>query len=83
MPLTGELSFATVPALLARAEEWQSEAVIDLSAVTQADSAGLAFLLELSRRAKKAGGAVRYTQVPAQLAALIAFFELDSVLEIA
>jgi phospholipid transport system transporter-binding protein len=50
--------------------------------VTQADSAGLALLLELSRRARARGLTLRLKSPPQQLSDLIRFFGLDEVLHL-
>jgi phospholipid transport system transporter-binding protein len=80
--LQGELSFASVPALLARARELVADAKLDLSGVTTADSAGVALLLELTRRAKSEGRQLVLTAAPAQLRDLISFFDLESALRL-
>ena len=69
--LTGELSFASVPAALDQADALIADGQIDLSGVTRTDSAGLALLLELTRRARVNGK---------QLRDLVKFFELDAAL---
>lgn len=78
--LEGELSFARVPALLAQADALAAASPLSLSAVTRADSSGLAFLLELTRRARGRGLELRFTDVPAQVGELAGFFGLDAVL---
>lgn len=80
--LTGELSFASVPRLLAQADALAADARVDLSGVTKADSAGIAFLLELTRRAKRAGRAITFSGASAQVRDLIRFFDLESALQL-
>ncbi len=80
MQLMGELSIATTPALLEHAGVFVAQGVVDLSAVTSADSAGVAFLLELKRRAHAAGKPLRFSHCPPQLAGLVRFFELEPTL---
>lgn len=75
--IEGELSLATVAEVLRHSGELLREPVLDLSAVTRADSAGVALLLELHRRSR---GRLELRQVPPQLAGLIRFFELEPVL---
>ena len=53
--------------------------VVDLSRVEQADSAGLAVLLEWLRRSRAAGGSMSLHAVPAGLAALASLYDLDEV----
>lgn len=78
--LQGELSLASVPGRLAEADALARAGTLDLSGITHADSAGLAFLLELTRRARTAGTPLQLTGLPAQLRSLVNFFELDTLL---
>ena len=80
MQLQGELSLGTVPGRIAEADALARAGTLDLSGVGHADSAGLAFLLELQRRARAAGTPLHIVGVPPQLRALIRFFELETVL---
>jgi phospholipid transport system transporter-binding protein len=80
--IQGELSFRTAPALLDRAGELTAESALDLSGVSKADSAGVALLLELTRRAKKQGRPLALGGVPSQLRELIRFFDLESALQL-
>lgn len=82
MLLQGELTMATTPALLKHAGELLAAGRVDLSAVTSADSSGVAFLLELKRRALAAGKPLHFSQCPAQLQGLVTFFELEKALRI-
>ena len=78
--LDGELNFARVPALYAQADSLAQASPLDLSRVTRADSAGLALLLEISRRAKARGIELKLTGAPQQVTALAGFFGLGAVL---
>jgi phospholipid transport system transporter-binding protein len=78
--LEGELSFARVPALYAQADALAQASPLDLSRVTRADSAGLALLLELNRRAQARGIELRLSGAPQQVTALATFFGLGAVL---
>lgn len=80
--ITGELSLRTVPERLAEADTWVRAGSLDLSGVTQTDSATLGLLLELSRRARSAGLPLQFTGLPPQLLALVRFFELQTVLTV-
>ncbi len=82
MQLHGELTMSTTPALLAQAGELLAGDDVDLSGITSADSAGVAFLLELKRRALATGKTLRFSHCPAQLNGLITFFELEEALSI-
>jgi len=78
--LQGELSLASVPGRLAEADALVRAGTLDLSGVTHADSAGLAFLLELTRRARASGASLQLVGLPPQLRSLVNFFELDNLL---
>lgn len=81
--LGGELSFATVTALLAQSRALfaaESALEIDLSGVAHVDSAGLSLLIEWLRQAKLHGWQLRYHGLPAQLVALASISEVDGLL---
>jgi phospholipid transport system transporter-binding protein len=81
--VSGELTFATVRAALhASREKFTGEAKIeiDLSAVTLADSAGLALLIEWYRWASRANQPLQFVGVPAQLRALAKISDVDQLL---
>ena len=78
--LQGELNFARVPQLLAQAEALGATGVLDLSGVSNADSAGLALLLEVSRRSKAKGRQLSIRGANEQIAQLARFFGLDQIL---
>jgi anti-anti-sigma factor len=82
MALSGELTVATVPGLMGQADALAASGVVDLSQVTGADSTAVAFLLELTRRAQRAGKALQITGAGDQLRRLVAFFGLESALQI-
>lgn len=81
--LQGPLLFATVTPLFAHADELAGAGTLDLAAVTQCDSAGVALLLELQRRAHKKGSTLRFINAPQQLRDLAGFFGIGSVLDLA
>lgn len=73
-PVSGALTFETVPALYQSTLAWfagEGEFVIDLARVTRADSAGLALLIEWLRRARAANRPLRFTGMPPQVETLI------------
>jgi phospholipid transport system transporter-binding protein len=76
--LEGELSFAQVPQQLRRAEALIAGGSLDLSRVSRADSAGLALLLELSRRSGSRPLVIRGANE--QVLQLSRFFGLDKIL---
>jgi len=79
--VVGELGFDTVEGLLATSAPRFAAASgsfdVDLSGVTQSDSAGLALLIEWTGMADRAGKKVRFTRVPDQLRALARISEID------
>lgn len=82
--VVGELGFDTVRGLLAtggtRFAGAATQFEVDLSGVSQGDSAGLALLIEWQKLATRAGKTVRFTRVPAQLRALAQISEIESFL---
>ena len=80
--VSGELTFATVRDLFreSRAQFDGRRDEIDLSAVTTADSAGLALLIEWYRWAERSGKQIRFVGVPAQLRALAKISDVDRLL---
>lgn len=81
--LEGELTFARMPELLPQADALLGGAKLSLANVVRADSAGLAFLLELKRRARARGIELSFGDAPAQIVELAHFFGLDPVLTLA
>lgn len=82
MPLPAELSFATMRECLAQVDHLASESQIDLSGVHRIDSAGAAFLLELTRRAALGGRTLSFSGAPDQVHSLLEFLQLDGVLKL-
>jgi phospholipid transport system transporter-binding protein len=81
--LDGALSFGTVESWLARIElprDGGKTVQFDLKGVTQTDSAGLALLLELRRRAHEAGVQSSFIGAPTQVAGIAGYFGLGGVL---
>jgi len=79
----GLLGFSTVAMLLApgsAAIEQGRAAVIDLAAVTQSDSSGLALLIEWLSVALEAGRPLRYENIPAQLHQLARLSDVDALI---
>lgn len=69
--LTGELSFATVGALLTEFNQRATQTppqVLDLCDVTRTDSAGLALLIELLKQSKETP--ITFRNMPAQMHSL-------------
>lgn len=84
LQLSGDLTFATVTALLAESQALFAtggDALrIDLSAVGRADSAGLALLIEWLRVARRAGRTLEFHGVPDQMVAIAKASGLAEVL---
>lgn len=76
------LSFERAAQGYARADELIADGRVDLSDVRQFDSAGIALLLELKRRARRAGRALEFVDAPPQLCGLLGFFGVDTLLGI-
>lgn len=80
----GALAFGTVTRLLKESRKrfaGQKRLLIDLSAVAEGDSAGLALLLEWLRSARNAGQEVLFTSIPPPITALSRIGEVDDLLE--
>ncbi len=81
--IQGSLTFDTVTRLLARSLELfpHAEALdIDLGAVENADSAGLALLIEWMRYARRHDLPIRFINMPPQMLAIARASSLDHVL---
>ena len=78
--LEGELNFATVSQFLDRSAELLDGGVLDMSRVTRANSAGLALLLELTRRQRSKGSELKLVNAASKIVRLAEFFGLDEVL---
>jgi phospholipid transport system transporter-binding protein len=81
--VSGCLEFGTVAALLPLGSAAIREGragVIDLTAVTGSDSAGLALLIEWLSVARAAGRSLRYENIPSQLRQLAGLSDVDSLI---
>ncbi len=81
--LAGELTFATVNALLEQSPalfEDHHKLNIDLTAVTHSDSAGLALLIDWMRLAKKNSKDIMFYNIPAQMLAIANASGVDELL---
>jgi phospholipid transport system transporter-binding protein len=81
--LSGELGFASAPALWPQGERLfrtaGSVVELDLAGVVRADSAGLALLVTWQACAQSAGCTLRYTSVPERLLAIARISDADSL----
>ena len=82
-PVSGPLVFDTVPVVYAATKSWfsgGSEMVLDLTAVTQVDSAGLGLVIEWLRLARSSGCTLRFVNVPSQMRVLAGVSGLQEIL---
>ena len=86
MQVSGELNFASVIPLQAQGGQWLQTAAparcfVDLSGVTQANSAGTTLLLSWLRSARAAGKQLTIRNMPATLTSLMELIGLGSLLD--
>jgi phospholipid transport system transporter-binding protein len=83
--IEGALTFTTAAALLAAAEAMALPlgGVVDCAGVAAVDSAGVAVLLALKRRAAAEGRAIAFTSVPTPLRALADVYAVEDLLGLA
>lgn len=77
----GRLTFGEVEQLLARADAIVAQGFIDLADVQRFDSAGVALLLELTRRARNRGSRCVVRSCPKSVRALLDFLSVSALLE--
>jgi phospholipid transport system transporter-binding protein len=86
LAITGDLSFETVPAVLAQTEQYTARSdlpdrlTIDFAAVTGVDSAAVALLLEWRRLAAARGKALEFANLPANLLALAELYGVTDLI---
>jgi phospholipid transport system transporter-binding protein len=80
--LQGPVTMANVEALLeeARGKFEAAQVTVDLSGVTEVDSAAVSLLLEWRRRALGANRTVRYVNLPANLKSLAMLYGVTELL---
>lgn len=81
--LQGELSFATVPGLLAQHDDLfaeQPSVTIDLHNVERSDSAGVALLVEWMNQAWQQQRELRFLNIPEQMLSIARVSGLDHIL---
>jgi phospholipid transport system transporter-binding protein len=81
--VSGVLDAGTVGELLKQSREPFASArqlEVDLGGVTEADSAGLALLIEWVRIARKAGRPIRFENAPRQISALARISDVEGLL---
>ncbi len=80
LTIDGELNFARMPELMKRADGIAASGQLDAAGITRVDSAGLAFLLELTRRARARGSNFVIRNAKPSLVSLATFFGLIGIL---
>lgn len=83
--VAGELTFATVNALLEQAPvlfDSHHKLNIDLAEVTRSDSAGLALLIDWMRLAKTTNKEIMFYNIPAQMLAIANASGVDELLPV-
>jgi phospholipid transport system transporter-binding protein len=82
--LSGDMSFETAERILVESEEpfeQHTRIEVDLSGVSNADSAGLALLLEWITWANHTVREIRYVDMPERVLAIAKTTEVDSLLD--
>jgi phospholipid transport system transporter-binding protein len=83
--VSGELSFKTVPALVASNKNFlkNGDSIdIDLADVSRADSAGVALLIEWQRQAQKQNKSICFINIPSQMLAIVRLSGVDDLLSL-
>lgn len=83
--VAGALTATQVPELLRQSQRWFAagqDLTLDLGAVTQADSAGVALLLDWTRQARQQQIQLRLINIPEQMQAIIDFCALGDILNL-
>jgi ABC-type transporter Mla MlaB component len=78
----GPLTFATLATHLRELSSVAGDDTLDLSRCPRIDSAGAAYLLERTRRAKARGVSLKVINANQQIQNLLGFFELNSVVAV-
>jgi ABC-type transporter Mla MlaB component len=81
-PLAGDLTFPRMQEWLGRADELAAAGTLDLAGLEHVDSAGVSFLLELTRRAKASGRDLALANAGQDFRGLLEFLQVDDVLKL-
>ena len=87
LAIQGELSFETIPAVLAETAEFAARPdlpermTIDFAGITGVDSSAVALLLEWRRMALKRGKALSFSNLPANLIALAELYGVADIIQ--
>lgn len=82
LAVEGPMTAATARALLEGGRPGPGEWVVDLSAVTHADSSGLGVLLDWLRSSLQAGGSLKFVALPQALQSLARLYGVDALLSV-
>lgn len=78
--LSGPLTLKTVPAWFEKTPQFCAQPIrVDLAAVQEADSAGLALLVHWSKLARASSTPLQFTEVPPQLYQLAKIADLEEL----
>lgn len=80
LAVEGPMTVATARGLLDEGRPGTGAWVADLSAVTHADSTGLAVLLDWLRASRQAGGSLKIVALPETLQSLARLYGIDALL---
>lgn len=80
--MEGELVFGNIQEWLPQADRLAASGRIDLAQLSRVDSSGVAFLLELTRRAAHRSASLEFVNAAPQLRSLLEFLEIDGVLKL-
>ena len=87
LSIQGALTLDTAQEKLRQGQAWienlRTDGKIDLSEVTQCDSAGMALLIAWARFAKQQDRKIQFVHLPSQLLTIARLSNLDTVLPIA
>jgi phospholipid transport system transporter-binding protein len=87
LAITGELTFATIPGVLAQSAEFEARTdlpdrlVIDFVGVSGVDSSAVALLIEWRRQALRRGKTLVFTNLPANLLALARLYGVADLVQ--
>lgn len=78
----GPLTFTTLASHLHELRSEAADDTLDLARCTRIDSAGAAYLIERTRRARARGASLKLVNANQQVKNLLSFFELDQVVAV-
>ena len=82
--LSGTLNFNTVPGLMRQAEGMLANcktASVDFSGIDNANSAGLALLIEMLRFMRQRNALIRFTNIPEQIAIVARAYGIETAID--